>query len=171
MKKYILFGWYSAIGTLIDCLLLILISLFFKGIVFTAIFAKISGIQELILTILSIVCGSFEKLDTLNKYATSLANFISYGVGVAITFILSAKYAFKVSKKSVNRRATATTIIHILGLIVQTILFNELTWHGWDNGTAKEMTIVINAVLMGLSNIFIVFKKDKDENIIINSEN
>jgi len=165
MKKITLFGCFSAIGTIADCILLIFISLFFKGIILTVIFTNVNGIEELILTIISFMLGNLEKLDMLNKYAYSLANFISYAIGVAITFVLSAKYAFKVSEETVTKRAILTTIIHIIGIIVQTVLFNRLIWHGWDNGTAKTITIAVNAVLMGASNIFIVFRNynKKDE--------
>lgn len=158
MRKIILFGCFSAIGTIADCILLIFISLFFKGIIFTVIFTNVNGIEELILTIMSFMLGNLEKLYILNKYAYSLANFISYAIGVAITFVLSAKYAFKVSEETVTKRAILTTIIHIIGIIVQTVLFNKLIWRGLDNGTAKTITIIVNAVLMGFSNIFIVFR-------------
>ena len=153
MKKYVLFGWYSAIGTLLDWILLKFLSLMVKGIA--------------LVTMLTTINLDMEYFNIFVRHGCAVSNIVSYAIGVAITFILSAKYAFKLDD-NMGRRIRNTTIIHIMGLLVQSGLFAVLIHTGSSENTAKFITICENAVLMGAGNIFIVFrnynkKDEKDE--------
>ena len=148
LKSYCLFAFYSCIGTAADWILLTFLSLMFRGI------------------ILSIMLLTFtydiDVFSNLIKHSSALSNVISYAVGVAITFILCVKYAFKINDNMPNRIRN-TVIIHILGLLVQSGLFAFLIHNGCDEVNAKIITICENAVLMATGNLLIVFKKYKQD--------
>ena len=149
MKKYLLFVWYSAIGTVADWILLIFLSLMIKGIALVTMVATFNFDME------------FFRMFV--RHGCAVSNVISYAIGVAITFVLSAKYAFKLND-NMGKRIRNTTVIHIIGLLVQSGLFAVLIHHrGYDENTAKIITICENAVLMGAGNIFIVFRNYKKE--------
>lgn len=149
MKKYLLFGWYSVIGTAIDWILLKFLSLMVKGIA--------------IVTMISTVNYDLDFFNTFVNHGCAISNVLSYAIGVAVTFVLSVKYAFKI-KDNMPDRITNTVIIHFLGLLVQGGLFAVLIHNGFDENPAKIITICENAVLMGAGNIFIVFRNYKKDN-------
>lgn len=149
MKKYLLFGWYSVIGTAIDWILLKFLSLMVKGIA--------------IVTMISTVNYDLDFFNTFVNHGCAISNILSYAIGVAITFVLSAKFAFKLND-NMEKRIRNTTVIHIIGLLIQSGLFAVLIHSGSDENTAKIITICENAVLMGAGNIFIVFRNYKKDN-------
>lgn len=150
MKKYLLFVWYSVIGTIADWTLLIFLSLIIKGIALVTMIATLNF--------------DMEYFKMFVRHGCAASNVVSYAIGVAITFVLSAKYAFKLND-NMGRRIRNTTVIHIVGLLVQSGLFAMLIHHrGYDENTAKIITICENAVLMGAGNIFIVFRNYKKDN-------
>ena len=151
MRKYLLFGLYSVIGTIADWILLKFLSLVVKGIA--------------LVTMLATINLDMEYFSMFVRHGCAVSNIVSYAIGVAITFVLSAKYAFKLND-NMGRRIRNTTIIHIVGLLVQSGLFAVLIHSGFGENAAKIITICENAVLMGAGNIFIVFKnyKQQDKN-------
>ena len=150
MRKYLLFGLYSVIGTIADWILLKFLSLIVKGIA--------------LVTMLATINLDMEYFKMFIRHGCAVSNVASYAVGVAITFVLSAKYAFKLND-NMGKRIRNTTVIHIIGLLVQSGLFAVLIHHrGYDENTAKIITICENAVLMGAGNIFIVFRNYKKDN-------
>jgi len=148
-RKYGLFAWYSIIGTGVDWVCLKFLSTLFRGIIF----------------IIMIVTFSYDgdTFNTLIKHSCAVSNVLSYAIGVAVTFVLSVKYAFKI-KDNMPDRITNTVLIHFLGLLVQGGLFAVLIHNGFDENPAKIITICENAVLMGAGNIFIVFRNYKKDN-------
>ena len=148
-KKYALFAWYSCIGTLADWILLIFLSLMFRGIIFSTMLVTFTYDGDL--------------FNSLIKHSSAISNVLSYAVGVAITFVLSVKYAFKIND-NMSSRIKNTVFIHFLGLIVQSGLFAFLIHKGCYEVNAKIITICVNAVLMVTGNLLIVFKKyEQDE--------
>ena len=143
-RKYWLFAWYSCVGTLADLILLIFLSLMFRGIIFSTMLVTFTYDRDL--------------FSILIKNSSAVSNVLSYAVGVAITFILCIKYAFKINDNIPNRIRN-TVIIHILGLLVQSGLFAFLIHNGCYEVNAKFITICVNAVLMVIGNLLIVFKK------------
>lgn len=150
IRKYGLFVLYSLIGTGIDWLILILSSLAIKGVAFCT----------KLITILTTFTYDKALYDAIIKDGCSVANVISYAIGVALTFSWSAKYAFKVND-NMSDRIRNTIFIHVLGLLVQSGLFAVLIHNGFDEFWTKVITICENAVLMGAGNIFIVFRNYK----------
>ena len=148
MRKYLLFGLYSVIGTIADWILLKFLSLVVKGIA--------------LVTMLATINLDMEYFSMFVRHGCAVSNIVSYAIGVAITFVLSAKYAFKLND-NMGRRIRNTTIIHIIGLLVQSGLFAVLIHSGFGENAAKIITIGENAVLMGAGNIFIVFRNYKKE--------
>lgn len=147
-KKYWLFVWYSIVGTGVDWVFLKLLSFSFKSMVFITILKT----------------GNFDRMffDNLIKYGCTIANIVSYAIGVATTFFLSAKYAFKIND-NIPDRIKNTILIQIIGLLVQSGLFAILIHNGFDENPAKIITICENAVLMGAGNIFVVFRNYRKE--------
>lgn len=149
-KKYGLFVFYSCVGTLADWILLKFLSLMFRGIIFT--------------TMLVTFTYDGDSFNTLIRHSSAVSNILSYAVGVAITFILSVKFAFKINDNMADR-VKNTVFIHVLGLLIQSGLFALLIHSGFEENHAKIITICENALLMGAGNIFIVFKSyKKDKN-------
>lgn len=147
-KKYALFVLYSFVGTAVDWVLLKISSLLSKGIIFAYMIVTFSYDEGL--------------FDTLVRNSSAGANMVSYAIGVAVTFILCIKYAFKINDNMPDRIKN-TVFIHILGLLVQSGLFALLIHSGFEENHAKIITICENALLMGAGNIFIVFKSYKQD--------
>ena len=147
-KKYALFVLYSFVGTAVDWVLLKISSLLSKGIIFAYMIVTFSYDEDL--------------FDTLIRHSSAAANMLSYAIGVAVTFVLCVKYAFKINDNMPDRIKN-TVLIHVLGLLVQSGLFALLIHGGFEENHAKIITICENAVLMGAGNIFIVFKSYKKD--------
>ena len=105
-------------------------------------------------------------LEFLINNAYTLSNVISYPVGVALAFYLCAKYAFN-TMDHMKDRIRDTILVHLTGLVVQELLLYILIISiGKTEDYAKGVTIIVNAVLMSLSNILSVFRK-RDNRIVI----
>ena len=151
-KKYVLFLIFSGIGTGFDWMLMktlapVIINPLTQMLIVSSI------LSENIFQILApIVCNIRENIYVIT-------NFISYPIGVAIAFLLSAKYAFKTPKEDMNKCIRDTIIVHITGYALQELLLFILTaFFNKDEDTAKFITIVVNGLLMLFSNILIVFR-------------
>ena len=147
-KKYALFTLYSFVGTAVDWILLKISSLLSKGAIFAYMIVTFSYDEDL--------------FNILIRHSSTAANVVSYAIGVAVTFVLCVKYAFKINDNMPDRIKN-TVFIHILGLLVQSGLFALLIHNGFDENYAKIITICENALLMGAGNIFIVFKSYKQD--------
>lgn len=144
-RKYVLFLAFSVIGTISD----------FGVLKFLEMIIKLSTRNEVII-----------------KNAYEIGNIFSYIVGVAIAFILSAKFAFKIEKERMAECTKDTIFTHISGWITQIAALKILIYLGEHNedyvwitkDIAKTIAIGINGILMLGSNIFIVFRdRDKGE--------
>lgn len=152
-KKYILFLIFSGVGTGFDWLLMkILAPVIIEPLIQMLIVSSI--LSENVCRVLVPIVYNIKE----NIYA--ITNVISYPVGVAIAFLLSAKYAFKTPKEDMNKCIKDTIIVHITGYALQELLLFILTaFFGKDEDNAKFITIVVNGILMLFSNILIVFRE------------
>lgn len=154
-RKYVLFLVFSGIGTGFDWMLMktlapVIINPLTQMLILSSILS-----ENVFQVLVPVVCNIEE-----NIYA--ITNVISYPVGVAIAFLLSAKYAFKTPKEDMNKCVKDTIIVHITGYGLQELLLVILTvFICMDEDFAKLITIVVNGLLMLFSNIFIVFR-DRD---------
>jgi len=138
-KKYVLFLAFSLIGTIADF-----------------------GV----LKFLEMIIKSLTRNEVIIKNAYEIGNIFSYIVGVAIAFILSAKFAFKIEKEKMAECTKDTIFTHISGWITQIAALKILIYLGEHNENyvwitkdmAKTISIGINGILMLGSNIFIVFR-------------
>lgn len=152
-KKYILFLVFSGIGTGFDWILMkalapVIIERLTQMLIISSILNK-----NVFLTLAPVVSNIME-----NIYAVT--NFISYPIGVAIAFILSAKYAFKIKEEDMKKCTKDTIAVHVTGYGLQELLLIILTvFLGMDEDRAKFITIVVNGILMLFSNIFVVFRE------------
>ena len=151
-RKYVLFLVFSGIGTGFDWMLMkTLAPVIINPLIQILILSSI--LSENVFQILApIACNIVE-----NIYA--ITNFISYPIGVAIAFILSAKYAFKTPKEDMNKCIKDTIAVHLTGYGLQELLLIILTvFISMNENKAKFITIVVNGILMLFSNILIVFR-------------
>lgn len=152
-KKYILFLIFSGIGTGIDWLLMktlapVITQHLSEILIISGVLSK-----NVFQILAPIVCNIKENIYVIT-------NFVSYPIGVAIAFILSAKYAFKTKKEDMNKCIRDTIVVHATGYALQEVLLFILTVYlGKDEDSAKFTTIVVNGILMLFSNIVIVFRE------------
>ena len=166
-RKYLLFFCFSCIGTLCDIFVLNLLSTKIKSsiILLSLLFMRMIGNNNL-----------FQQVATTSYYYSyEISNILSYVIGVAVAFILSAKFAFKIKRDQMRDCVKDTIITHISGWVVQIALLFFLKYLGKNNNNfawiteniAKGISILINGLLMLLSNIFIVFReRDSNQKII-----
>ena len=108
--------------------------------------------------------GTLADIGALNLLSMimdeTIANIISYAIGVMISFFLCRKFVFKV-KDHVLRRTLSTIAVHFVGLVIQELLLDFLLRNGMDLNVAKMVTVAENGILMYFLNVFIVFRKYK----------
>jgi len=115
-----------------------------------------------------ICCGTGTVIDAVllnvlaNVMDKSIANIISYVVGVIVAFFLCRSFVFR-AKDYLGRRLSSTLLVHGVGLIVQQIILEMLLNAGLGLNMAKMITIAENAILMYFLNIFVVFRKYKSK--------
>ena len=121
--------------------------------------------------LLFIVCcavGTVADISLLNILAyimdRSVANVISYIVGILVAFFLCRSFVFN-AKDNLPRRLVSTLLVHLAGLIVQQVLLDILLGFGWSLNSAKLATIAENAILMYFLNILVVFRKYKKSRV------
>lgn len=157
-KKYLLFFFFSFIGTLCDIFVLNLLSTKMKSsvIMLSLLFIRTIGNNKL-----------FQQVATISYYYSyEISNIISYVIGVAVAFVLSAKFAFKIKKDEMRGCIKDTIYTHLSGWVVQIALLFFLKYLGenfssfkWiTENIAKGISIIINGILMLCSNLFIVFR-------------
>ena len=126
--------------------------------------ARKLGIKGNFLFILFCSIGTLVDIALLNVLAQimnrTVANAISYVVGIIVAFFLCRAFVFK-TKDHLERRLASTLLVHGVGLIVQQALLIALLNFGWGLNVAKIVTIVENAILMYFLNIFVVFRSYK----------
>lgn len=122
------------------------------------------GLKGNLLFILCCGIGTLVDIVLLNVLAfimdKSIANIISYIIGILVAFFLCRSFVFK-ANDHLERRLASTLLVHGVGLIVQQILLDIFLNLGWELNIAKIITIVENAILMYFLNIFVVFRKYK----------
>lgn len=121
-------------------------------------------VKENILFFMYSAVGTLADIGALNILSMimdeSIANIISYAIGVMISFFLCRKFVFKVKDKLLQR--TLSTIgVHFAGLIVQELLLSTLLKMSWDLNMAKLATVAENGILMYFLNKYVVFRKYK----------
>ena len=87
----------------------------------------------------------------------SIANIISYIVGVVVAFFLCRTFVFVDRQDSLGVRLILNLLGHILSLIVQQWLLKFLLKKGRSLNVAKVITIAVNAILMYIFTTCIVF--------------
>jgi len=121
-------------------------------------------IKENLLFFIYSAVGTLADIGALNILSLimdeSIANIISYAIGVMISFFLCRKFVFKVKDKLL-RRTLSTISVHFVGLIVQELLLNALLSLQWELNIAKLGTVIENGILMYFLNKYIVFRKYK----------
>lgn len=108
--------------------------------------------------------GTLADIGALNLLSLvmdeTIANIISYAIGVIISFFLCRKFVFKV-KDHVLRRTISTIAVHFIGLVIQELLLNSLLENDMDLNIAKIVTVAENGILLYFLNVFVVFRKYK----------
>lgn len=108
-----------------------------KNVLFILFSAAGTGVDWGLLKVL-VHCGMKE----------TVANLISYPIGVLVAFFLCRNFAFKL-KDRLGRRLGSTVVVHIIGFCVQQVVFYILVrFLGINMNDAKMVTIVENAILM-----------------------
>ncbi len=122
------------------------------------------GLKGNFLFIICCSIGTLVDIILLNVLAhimdKSVANIISYIIGILVAFFLCRSLVFK-TNDHLERRLASTLLVHGVGLIVQQILLDIFLNLGWALNIAKIITIAENAILMYFLNIFVVFRKYK----------
>ena len=122
------------------------------------------GLKGNFLFIICCSIGTLVDVALLNVLALimdkSIANIISYIIGILVAFFLCRSLVFK-TNDHLERRLASTLLVHGVGLIVQQILLDIFLNLGWALNIAKIITIAENAILMYFLNIFVVFRKYK----------
>ena len=109
------------------------------------------GLKGNFLFIICCSIGTLVDVALLNVLALimdkSIANIISYIIGILVAFFLCRSFVFK-ANDHLERRLASTLLVHGVGLIVQQALLTVLLNFGWGLNIAKIVTIAENAILM-----------------------